>query len=104
MTSNILNQYIKKINTSTIFGIVEKVTITTAVIDSDGEKFVIKVNILQVVDFERAMRQGAEIAVRCVDRSTPRAIGGRAFFTIEKEAQAIEIISNSEAESFELMA
>jgi hypothetical protein len=102
MTTKTLHNFSKKINTSTVFGRVESVTITTAVINSDGEKFPIKINMMQVGDFERAMRQGAEIAVRCVDRSTPRAIGGRAFFAISKEAQVIEFIDISESESFEL--
>lgn len=104
MTKDILNRYIKKINTSTIFGIVESVTITTAVIDSDGDKFAIKINSSHVGDFQRAMRQKAEIVVRCLDRSTPRAFGKQAFFEISKEEQAIEFIANSVDESFKLTA
>lgn len=104
MTTKNLTHFSRKINTSTVFGRVESVTISTAIIDSDGEKFPIKINRFQVEGFQRAQRMGAEIAVRCVDRSTTRAIGGRAIFTIEKEAEAIEFFNDSVCESFELTA
>jgi len=104
MTTKNLHDFHKKINLSTVFGIVESVTISTAVINSDGEKFPIKINSIQVGDFQRAMRMGAQVMVRCLDRSTARAIGGRAFFVIEKEAQVIEFFVNSVEQSFELTA
>jgi hypothetical protein len=92
-----LSNFPKKVNTGSIFGTVESVSLSSVVLDSFGQKFSIQIETSQIPVFESAKRKNAQIVVGCEIHSCSVPLGGIAFFRNEFLAKSIDFVEFSES-------